>query len=539
MSFLAHLVPSFPCHRWLLAAALAALLAACGGGGSGNPAAGGGDPPPGAPLAIESSNPAQGATGVDRAAQPELTLTAAVPAEAASLACAGIDVPATVSAEGRLLRLTPQRRLLPLAPCKLQVANGPALDFTTVDGAWGAVAPLEHGNLQAQSPRLAADGQGNVFAVWRAGDGGTAWVMASRYQPGTGWSTPHVLDAGDVPQVTVDAAGNAVALWVKSDETGVGIWTSRYTADAGWSSPQALDSQPDNVGVARIAGNAAGDAVAVWLQEDGVSARYNVWANRYVPGQGWQGPQRVEQLDQQAYDAVVAVAPSGEAMVVWVQSDGTRFNALASASARAGAWSAPVEVDTSPQSVGNPVLVAAADGSFAAAWTQVGGNFIQFWANFFVPDSGWTGAARVDQAPNGISYGQLAVGPAGSAVAAWVQNEAADQNVWSNSYARGSGWGTAQRVETGPFDARSPLVAVDAAGNALVVWRQQEDTGGTTWASRRPAGGAWGTATHLGTPYTVDTNVPALAMDASGSAMVAWDEYDGETRYKVMFNRFD
>src|SRR4030067_957017 len=49
-------------------------------------------------------------------------------------------------------------------------------------------------------------------------------------------------------------------------------------------------SETDNAGDAgypQIAVDAGGNAIAVWYQHDGT--RWNIWANRYTAGSGWGG----------------------------------------------------------------------------------------------------------------------------------------------------------------------------------------------------------------------------------------------------------
>ena len=100
-----------------------------------------------------------------------------------------------------------------------------------------------------------------------------------------GWGTAELIetdDAGDagVPQIAFDAAGNALAVWEQSDGIRFSIWSNRYTAGSGWGTPELIEA--DDTGGAecpQIAFDAAGNALAVWRQFDGV--RYNIWSNRY------------------------------------------------------------------------------------------------------------------------------------------------------------------------------------------------------------------------------------------------------------------
>jgi len=81
------------------------------------------------------------------------------------------------------------------------------------------------------------------------------------------------------PQIAMDATGNAIAVWNQFDGARYNVWANRYTTGSGWGAATLIET--DNAGSVsspQIAMDANGNAVAVWYQFDGT--RYNVWANR-------------------------------------------------------------------------------------------------------------------------------------------------------------------------------------------------------------------------------------------------------------------
>ena len=111
-----------------------------------------------------------------------------------------------------------------------------------------------------------------------------------------------------------DNSGNATAVWSQSDGTRVNVWANRYVPGTGWETPTLIESEngPDAHSV-HLAVDPSGDVTAVW-------ATWDVWSNRYVPGRGWGtatiiGPEG----DGSPY---VATDASGNAIAVWNQSDG-------------------------------------------------------------------------------------------------------------------------------------------------------------------------------------------------------------------------
>src|SRR3972149_5294629 len=114
---------------------------------------------------------------------------------------------------------------------------------------------------------------------------------AAALDPDPGWGTPILLELDNAghayyPQVAADASGNAVAVWWQFDGVRVNIWANRFVPGVGWGTAALLET--DNAGNAaypQVAVDPSGNAVAVWMQSDGF--RYNIWANRFVPGVGW------------------------------------------------------------------------------------------------------------------------------------------------------------------------------------------------------------------------------------------------------------
>ena len=126
----------------------------------------------------------------------------------------------------------------------------------------------------------------------------------------------------------------------------------------------------------------------------------------------------------------------------------------------------------------------------------------------------------------------------GNAVAVWQQWDGTRYNIWSNYYVSGTGWGTAQLIETdNAWSANKPQVAVDASGNAVAVWEQSDSKRWNIWANRYVSGIGWGTAQLIETDNAGGTSTPQVAVDGNGNAMAVWYQWDG-TRNNIWANRF-
>jgi len=107
-------------------------------------------------------------------------------------------------------------------------------------------------------------------------------------------------------------------------------WANRYTPSMGWGTAEAIGavgSTNPNLEV-EVAVGPDGDAMSVWHQRDG--ARADVWANRYASGSSWGTAGLIEtENGGTAREPDVTMDGNGNAIAVWYQDDGTRFNVWA------------------------------------------------------------------------------------------------------------------------------------------------------------------------------------------------------------------
>ena len=205
-------------------------------------------------------------------------------------------------------------------------------DSDTDPKTWGIATLVETDNTgDAMDPNVAFDANDNAIVVWEQYDGTRYNIWANRYDAVTGWGTATLIETDDtgnavLPHVAVDANGNAIAVWPQSDGTRENIWANRYDAVTGWGTATLIET--DNAGDAwgpNVAFDANGNAIVVWEQYDGT--RYNIWANRYDAVTGWGTATLIETDDTgNAVLPHVAVDANGNAIAVWPQFDGTRYN---------------------------------------------------------------------------------------------------------------------------------------------------------------------------------------------------------------------
>jgi len=114
--------------------------------------------------------------------------------------------------------------------------------------------------------------------------------------------------------------------WLQLDGTRYNIYSNYFDASSGsWSTAALIESSDaGNAYAPQIAIDGAGNAIAVWQQSDGT--RFNIYSNRFDASSGsWSTAALVESSDAgDAYEPQIVINGAGNAMAVWYQSDGTR-----------------------------------------------------------------------------------------------------------------------------------------------------------------------------------------------------------------------
>ena len=367
-----------------------------------------------------------------------------------------------------------------------------------VGDGWGTAAMIETNDSgDAYWPEITMDGSGNAIVVWTLDDGICQNVWSNRYVVGAGWETAIMIetnDSGDAiyPKIAADASGNAIAVWSQYDAVyHADIWWNRYVVGTGWGVASKLERNDTLVRASgpQIAMGGSGNAIAVWYEEDTITPYQNIWSSRYVVGAGWEDAFAIQTSDsEEAYIPTdIAVDDAGSAVAVWIQDDGVRKNVWANRYTVGTGWEAPSLLETDDSGdAWVPKLAIDGSGNTMVIWHQSDGVYDSVWTNRYVVGAGWEMAEVIESYDSGDAYGpQIAVDAAGNAIAVWMQDDGPRSDIWANRYVLGTGWGSPVKIETDDAgDAIAPEIAWDPLGNATVVWHQEDMYRANIWSNR-------------------------------------------------------
>ncbi len=357
----------------------------------------------------------------------------------------------------------------------------------TVGVGWGTASVIETASSDAFVPKIAFDGSGNAIAVWHTS--GNIW--ANRYTADTGWGAAEDIQTaagwGSFPQIAFDGSGNAIAVWYQNEGVSSvnSIWANRYTADTGWGTAAPIET--DNAGGAvdpRFAFDGSDNAIAVWEHYDGT--RTNIWANRYSADTGWGTAAVIETAEGDAAAPRVAFDGNGNAIAVWIQNDGTAYSIWANRYSAVTGWGTAAVIETAEGDAAAPRVAFDGNGNAIATWSQVEGTFNNIQANRYTTGIGWGTVTPLETDNRNLSSGpQHAVDTSGNAIVVWEHYDGTFNYIWANRYTADTGWGTAGPIESNNGGgAYEPQVAIDGNGNAIAVWSRWDTTHQKIWASR-------------------------------------------------------
>jgi len=189
-------------------------------------------------------------------------------------------------------------------------------------GSWSrdlAISAVDTRNQIA--PRVAVEGTGGTTAVWSRSAGRRTMIeMATRKPNSSVWSPAKQLfptaPSGFLPQIAVNRRGDGVLLWFTTGQSGSSLVTSTRRLGGRWSPPLPLRTSGAEPANPQVALDSQGDAVAVWTQQIGASARVRA-ANLPAGGTGWSAPRSLSRAGADAVLPQVALDGDGDGAVTW------------------------------------------------------------------------------------------------------------------------------------------------------------------------------------------------------------------------------
>jgi len=361
-----------------------------------------------------------------------------------------------------------------------------ASKYTASTTTWGTAEQINSVSNTLSGLQIAMDNNGNAMAVWSVVQGGKTFVYARYYDNVSGWDAGGSKNIGNTTgtstnaQVAFDASGNAIVVWLQ----GTDVYYNRYTGSWGLT-PGMLSTAAANPPQLAVRDN--GDAVAVWAQAGTSHDEINV--SFYTSGGTWTTAASLGNTDWGKIPQV-AVDQYGNAMVVWIQGSVSPFSLQAAYyNATSTSWETIQNLDGEAHDGYTPQIVMHHQGKGMAVWRTIPSACSPCRMRYDTfSGSTWTKKLRYADAGNSNStFPQLAMDPAGNAMLVWREATTANptiESAWYNRYQHGVGWGTATLLETNDsYSVSNPAVGMSNNGITFATWLQNNSTPAlSTWA---------------------------------------------------------
>jgi hypothetical protein len=233
----------------------------------------------------------------------------------------------------------------------------------------------------------------------------------------------------------------------------------------------------------------------------------------------WLAPIKLSVTGQNAEAPEVGVDPQGDAQGIWV-----RASLVETSSSPAGShsWQPPVTLSTKDMA-SVPRVALDSHGDAVAVWLSYDGS------EYSIDEATRSGLNGPWQAPVtlevvGMSLMEppgpgLAVDAQGNAVVVWPREEKVIEAATGTA---GGAFQMPKILSETAAAQHAAVVGIDASGNATAVW-EDANTGTTlTTVASKPASGEWQTPKALSMAGE-NANEPRVAVDPRGDAVAAWE----------------
>jgi hypothetical protein len=292
-------------------------------------------------------------------------------------------------------------------------------------------------------------------------------------------------------------------------------------ARAEWSAPFDLSLPGTSMQDPQVAVAPSGAAVATWVSYAGSDATAQA---RRIAADGTLGPiLNLSQPGRRADDPDVAIDAAGNAIVVWSDrgQTGTEEIVRARRITATGALEPTVDITSAGLSSALPKVAVTPAGAATVVWFRRPGT-----VHLRRIDPVGGPGATLDVSPPDSSQFDLAVDANGDAHIVWATFDGTNQLIHTRRADAGGALTPTITLSDGDQLSFAPQIALDATGNPTVTWVREDDG---IELRRGTAGGGLGLTVTVA-PAGALTGDRDLAVDGAGNATVVWRGQSGSNQ---------
>ena len=244
-----------------------------------------------------------------------------------------------------------------------------------------------------------------------------------------------------------------------------------------------------------------------------------VWAE-------WSDPANVSPAGKNADSHQAAIDADGDAVIVWRRSDGSNYRVEAGSRSAAGAPGATRTLSGPGYNAGQPRAAMDSAGNALAVWSRFDGTNHRVEARSLAASGTLGPIQTLVDSETAASAPQVAMNATGDAVVVWSRFVGSYSSVQIRGRSASGALTATQTLSAAGQSADSAQVAIDPQGNAVVVWRRFDGVNHRIQMRVRSASGEL-SATRTLSAAGQSADSPQVAVDPDGNAVAVWRRFNG------------
>jgi PKD repeat protein len=218
----------------------------------------------------------------------------------------------------------------------------------------------------------------------------------------------------------------------------------------------------------------------------------------------------------------VGISAGGEAVAVWEHQEGADYRTQAATRPAGGAWTKAIDISPKGDDANLTDVAVDPAGDAVAVWEMQVTATIESASR--PPAGSWSPPQKISSADKAF-LPQVAIGPGGQTAATWErENSPGNYTVRGATGSVGAPWSEPADVSTSG-NVTPGGVAVEADGTAVAVWRGLEGTAHPIQTARKQLGGAWSKPLTI-SPLGQEAEAAAIVAAPGGGALAVWSRIE-------------
>lgn len=397
------------------------------------------------------------------------------------------------------------------------------IGISQLEAGWSPPFNISGVGIFVSDPQVSVSQSGQTVAVWRSDAGGS--TIQAAFAPFDGISITTVSGPNaTTPKVGNDNFQNGNVIYIDSATT---INANQYSSNTFFgffplSTPGGNPMGP-NISV----NNSSGDALAVWSRD--IALNTTVIEGAFLDTSGNVtpiSPISTPSVGNPASNPFVVFIAPDNGVIVWEQSNGVNTIIQASTVVRGDIPSAPVNLSLPGNDAHNPTVDMNFNGYAVAVWFRSNGTNNVIQASTMQLSGAWSAPVNISDPTLNSILPVVKVDSAGNALIVWLSIDPATVafSVKSSVIPFGKSPTTPINLSTGVVKS-TPQLALNSSGDAIVVWGELISNHNVIEVTE--ANSVFGPFSKPITisPPNQDSFTPQVGIDSAGNATVVWANF--------------